>query len=401
MVGLVVGLVALTPLALPPDGSPAAETVSRPRPAKIRGLVTYPCLVRYLNGTFPELCYKQGGEVDVLTNDKQPKRDPAWSPDGTRLAFVRGGPGDGEIVSWNFFRHKHCPEGADACIVFGPKRSVASGSEPAWSPNGTQIAFVSRRGGNADIYVVRDRGGAARRLTTSPGYDAQPTWSPDGRTIAFARDAAIRLVNVDGTRDRPFGAGGNPAWAPNGARLAFELGGDIWLANRNGGGRTNLTNTPTIAETSPSWSADGGALTFAARSSDGTDALHTWRGGPISRFVVSGDHWPFAQASVDWQPVRVLVATVSDRGPIVSMRDVNGRHVKTLRAGLYGVAIVDPTRRHGHVSPRLTGTTARFVGRLWPSLEGQLFAEIGPGVHRFWCPAHPRERGSFRVFVQA
>jgi dipeptidyl aminopeptidase/acylaminoacyl peptidase len=218
----------------------------------------------------------------VLTNDKQLKRDPAWSADGTRLAFVRGGPGDGEIV------------------------------------------------------------------------------------------------------------------------LAFELGGDIWLANRNGGARTNLTNTPTIAESSPSWSADGGALTFAARSSNGTDALHTWRGGPISRFVVSTDHErPFVQASVDWQPVRVLVATVSHRRPIVSMRDVNGRQVKTLRAGLYAFAIVDPSRRHSIVWPPEIGTSARFVGRHWPSLEGQRLTEVGPGLRRFWCPVHPRERGSYRVFDQA
>jgi hypothetical protein len=142
-----------------------------------RGHVSLP--VRYLDGSFPELCYRHSGTHDIegLKLDKQLKRDPAWSPDGTRLAFVRGGPGDGEIVSWNFWRHMDCPEGADECRVFGQQRRVASGSEPAWSPSGTQIAFVSRRSGNADIYVVRDGGGAARRLTKTFAKEARRTTS--------------------------------------------------------------------------------------------------------------------------------------------------------------------------------------------------------------------------------
>jgi Tol biopolymer transport system component len=367
-----------------------------------------------LDGSSPELCYVEPGtrNIETLTNDRAPKRDPAWSSDGTRLAFViGGGPGDGNIMSWNFWRHMECPEGGGPCRTFGPRRLVATGFEPAWSPDGGQIAFVSRRSGNADLYVVRDVGGAPRRLTTNAADDTQPSWSPNGRTIAFARGGTIRLVNVNGSGDRPLGAGSNPAWAPNGARLAFELGGDIWTANASGGARTNLTNTPTTVETGPSWSADGAALTFAARSDNGTEALGMHVGGRLQSFEVSGDQQrPFVQASVDWQPIRVLVARVSNRKPVVSITDASGKPVRSLRAGLYVLAKVDRSARHGIMvvasrgAPRgreLGGTATFAVGRFWPSLTASRLSSIPAGLVRFFCPAHRSERGSFRVFERA
>ena len=63
--------------------------------------------------------------------------------------------------------------------------NAAVDREPAWSPDGTQIAFTSYRGGNADIWVIPATGGTATQITTDPADDYLPTWSPDGSQIAF------------------------------------------------------------------------------------------------------------------------------------------------------------------------------------------------------------------------
>jgi TolB protein len=84
----------------------------------------------------------------------------------------------------------------------GVKRltGVASGStrppaatasyDPAWSPDGRKIAFMSNRAGNPEIYVMNSDGTGVLRLTNNPAEDGQPAWSPDGRLIAFSSDRA-------------------------------------------------------------------------------------------------------------------------------------------------------------------------------------------------------------------
>jgi WD40-like Beta Propeller Repeat len=405
LASLTAGLLALAIVGLRPAGAPAKRTSSTAVVTQVRGSITYVCRVAYLDGSFPELCSIDGYPPgpDVMTFDKGPKRDPAWSFDGTRLAFVRGVLGSGQIYILNFWGTR-CPEEEDRCYTLGKSRRVAAGEEPAWSPSGTKIAFVSRRSGNADIHVVGDRGGRERRLTATHDDDSSPSWSPNGATVAFTRGANIRLVDADGSYDRLFGAGGAPAWSPNGKQLAFEYRGDIWLANSNRSGRRNLTNTPDVQEKSPSWSPDGGAVTFAAHTPDGADVVFIRHlRGRLQRIVVNGDHErPFIQPSVDWQRLRVLVATVSDRKPIVSFRDARGHLVKTIRAGAFAYAYVDRSKRHGIMFSWGSGTSASFVGRRWPKPVLTRPAEmLKPGVFRYWCPAHRREHGTFRVIDQA
>ena len=145
---------------------------------------------------------------------------PAWSPDGARIAFLRRIDG----------RRR------DAVVVMN-----ADGSEPrqvtettlgdfgavalSWAPGGRRIAFV-RNGG---IWVVRADGSARRRLIRDAG---QPAWSPDGSTIAFVRklrdddsSAEIFVANPDGTGQRRLTRNSYgetaPAWSPTGDRIAF------------------------------------------------------------------------------------------------------------------------------------------------------------------------------------
>jgi tetratricopeptide (TPR) repeat protein len=101
---------------------------------------------------------------------------PAWSPDGTQLAY------------------HGCDERGDNCAVwvmlaggFNPSRLTGDASDtvPAWSPDGSQVAFVSARTGNWELYLVDVASGQETRLTNHPAADVAPAWSPDGKWLAF------------------------------------------------------------------------------------------------------------------------------------------------------------------------------------------------------------------------
>jgi TolB protein len=74
---------------------------------------------------------------------------------------------------------------------------------PAWSPDGSKLAFMSNRDGNPEIYVINRDGSGLRRITNHPNADVTPTWSPTGTQIAFTSDRGgtpqVYIVNVDGT----------------------------------------------------------------------------------------------------------------------------------------------------------------------------------------------------------
>jgi dipeptidyl aminopeptidase/acylaminoacyl peptidase len=107
---------------------------------------------------------------------------------------------------------------------------LAVPSQPALSPDGTQVAYVLRTldtehdRSHDELWTVPVAGGAARRLTAGP-HDAAPVWSPDGSRLAFLRDGQVHVLVRDGGEpqqltDLPRGAGA-PAWSPDGHRLAF------------------------------------------------------------------------------------------------------------------------------------------------------------------------------------
>ena len=145
-----------------------------------------------------------------------------------------------------------------------------------------QIAFVSHRDGNPEIYVMDTNGGNLRRLTNNPDDDWEPSWSPDGKRIAFVseRDGAseIYVMDADGgnqlnlTNNNP-GLDSSPSWSPDGKRIAFSSNRDnkkgrfifeIYVMDADGGNQQNLTNNP-WDDQSPSWSPDGKRIVFSAR----------------------------------------------------------------------------------------------------------------------------------------
>jgi len=146
---------------------------------------------------------------------------------------------------------------------------TTNASDPAFSADGSRIAYVSTSPGNAEIYVMNADGTGATRLTTDPLADGRPVFTPDGQTILFhsARTGGkqqIWSVNVDGTgltqltRDSINFA---PAVSPDGQTVAYvsirNKNYDIWLMARDGSNQRQFTPTAQIKESEPRFLRDG------------------------------------------------------------------------------------------------------------------------------------------------
>ena len=164
--------------------------------------------------------------------------------------------------------------------------------EPAWSPDGGTIAFVSKRSGNSDLYAMDADGSGTRPLTKTKEDDAQPDWSPDGEQIVFSRGSPTRLfvMNADGSGARRLTDEDvdetEPAWSPDGSTIAYARRTpgssirELWLVRPDGSQRRQLTKLDGVAQ-APAWSPDGGASpiprTSASPASTSTRSASTAR----------------------------------------------------------------------------------------------------------------------------
>jgi len=202
--------------------------------------------------------------------------------------------------------------------------------EPAWSPDGNTIAFVSKRSGNSDLYAMNADGSGTQPLTSTKDDDAQPDWSPDGKRIVFSRGSPTRLfvMGADGSGARRVGDEEvdetEPAWSPDGRWIAYsrrEPGTSIrelWLVRPDGSEPHPLSKLGGIAQ-APSWSPDGRRIVFSANVNDGFDIYTVGADGKNVKLVTSGED-AFEPA---WSPDGKTIA-FSEAGAIVAIDVENG-----------------------------------------------------------------------------
>lgn len=156
---------------------------------------------------------------------------------------------------------------------------VADERDPAWSPDGTKLAYASNRDENWELYIYDLLTGQTRRMTFNLAYEGAPSWSPDSNWLVYetyqsrTMDVYVLPVTDVNASLQPIAATSQgemrPAWSPEGRQIAYvavtDTGADIYVVQlEDVGSPVNLTNSVGRQEDSPAWSPDGAYLAYSA-----------------------------------------------------------------------------------------------------------------------------------------
>ncbi|MFN0123809.1 MAG: winged helix-turn-helix domain-containing protein, partial [Blastocatellia bacterium] len=251
----------------------------------------------------PEVCVMNadGSDVTRLTNNPAEDNSPLWSPDGTRIAF---------------FSRRNCKDGTSAIHVMNADGSNAMrltecqifGAGASWSPDSRKLLYTSNRDGNIEIYAINTDPSHQTNITKNLAEDSDPGWSHDGRHIAFISNregrSSLFVMDADGGNQRKLviDIASRPSWSPDDRRIAFGANWagnlDVYVANADGSGIVQLTHTPANEDT-PVWSPDGAKILFCSYDNKINQLfVMSADGNGVTRISNSPEHEGFH----DWSP---------------------------------------------------------------------------------------------------
>jgi TolB protein len=226
-----------------------------------------------------------GGHERQLTRDASDKEDPAWAPDGVQVAYIRTGPKNS--------MHVMNVDGSNDRILTPATQSPI---HPEWTPDGKSILYCTDddlhppQKNAAEIYRLDVRTGG-RTTLISGGVNTYPVPSPDGTRITFRKmietNSEVFVANMDGTGIKDLTNNptfeGWPAWSPDGKRIAFagnRYGNyQVFVMNADGSNVRLVANTEGRA-TAPKWTPDGKTILFS-------NCWRTGRSGACEIFVAA------------------------------------------------------------------------------------------------------------------
>ena len=283
-----------------------ATGVPRPTSEAAQPARTLPGRLLYVRDD--QIWMHSGTEVRELEIDGN-LRDPAWSPDGSRIAFIRRDESFSDLYVFNV-ETGQATQVTDNGSSLQPRtldyvHQIIWAAKPTWSPDGQEIVYLSQEqpatqaGQQPAIYefpmtlyryetrLIGTRQPNNNDILPVGQQDADklaPTWSPDGRYLAYVQasrdEEPRRIMRYDFTTElaeqfpgTPDGAY-DPAWSPDGSMLAFAAGQDgatdIWMVEAAGtGSARRLTNLGRAR--APEWSPDGTMIAFVHVGDNSSD----------------------------------------------------------------------------------------------------------------------------------
>ena len=210
-----------------------------------------------------------------LTDDPANDLDSSWSPDGDRIAFVSNRERGVEQI------YVMDSDGGNAMRL----TTDSTHQEPAWSPVGEKIAYVRNKGGR-QIWIMDADGGNQQQLTQI-GKNRQPAWSPDGARIAYVSrrhgGQGIYVMDANGSNQKRLTRGvwshDNPSWSPDGQWIAHDFWHkgavyQIFVVRTDGSGLSRRLTRNEPHKRFPVWSPDGGTIAYVQESPFENTTIH-------------------------------------------------------------------------------------------------------------------------------